>query len=56
MVADYVVEIQSFEPLEKQPMLLLEETIEWTLNTDGATKKFGVGIGVVLVSIIGIIM
>ena len=48
MLADFLVEIQSFEPLEKENMILPEERMTWMMNTDGALNKNGARIGIVL--------
>ena len=50
MLVDFIVEIQSFEPIEKETTMLPEEAMKWSLNTNGATNKFGVGIEIVLES------
>ena len=50
MVADFLIEIQSFEPVEIEMMVLPEEGMRWTLNSDGASNKDGVGVGIVLES------
>ena len=56
MVADFIVEIQSFDSIEKELMVLLKEGMRWTLNSDGASKKKGLGIGIVLESSSGVII
>ena len=38
-IADFLVEIQSFEPTEKELIVLPEEGMRWILNTDGASNK-----------------
>ena len=48
VLADFLVEIQSFEPLEKQSMILPKERMMWVMNTDGATNKHRAGIDIVL--------
>ena len=48
VLADFLVEIQSFEPLEKETMILLEERMTWVMNTNRASNKNGTGIGIVL--------
>ena len=48
MLADFLVEIQSFKPLEKEVMTLLEEKMKWVLNSNRASNKNGVGIRIVL--------
>ena len=52
-VADFLVEIQSFRPPEKQ-LELPEGTIRWTLHTDGAVNKKGAGVGILLTSDSGV--
>ena len=52
-VADFLVEIQSFQPPEKQ-LELPEETIRWTLYTDGAVNRKGAGVGILLTSDSGV--
>ena len=42
-MVDFLVEIQSFEPLEKESMILPEERMTWVMNTDEASNKHGVG-------------
>ena len=41
VVADFLIEIQSFEPVEKEMMVLLEEGMRWTFNSNGACKRDG---------------
>ena len=53
VLADFLVEIQSFEPLEKETMILLKERMTWVMNTDGASNKNRVGIGIVLENSLG---
>ena len=48
MLAEFLVEIQSFEPLEKESMILPKERMTWVMNTDGASNKHGAGISIVL--------
>ena len=56
MLADFTVEIQSFEPIDRKSTILPKEAMDWSLNIDGLTTKFGVGIGVVLESATGVII
>lgn len=56
VLADFLVEIQSFDPLEKKTMELPEEKVRWILNTDGASNKNGVGIGIILENSSGVII
>ena len=56
VIADFLVEIQSFEPTEKELAVLPEEGMRWVLNTDGASNKEGVGIGVIIESSSGVII
>lgn len=56
VLVDFLVEIQSFEPLEKETMMLLEEAITWIMNTDGASNRHGAGIGIVLENSSGILI
>ena len=56
MLADFLVKIQSFEPLEKENMVLLEEGMAWIMNTDGASNRHGAGIGIVLENSSGILI
>ena len=53
---DFLVEIQSFEPLEKETMVLPEEKMSWVMNTDGALNKRGAGIGIVLENSLGVLI
>ena len=48
VLADFLVEIQSIKPLEKETMILPEEKMTWIMNTDGVLSKNGAGIGIVL--------
>ena len=56
VLADFLVEIQSFEPLEKEVMILPEEGMTWIMNTDGASNKHGAGIGIILENSSGILI
>ena len=42
------MEIQSFEPTEKELKVLLEEGMRWVLNTDGVLNKEGARIEVII--------
>ena len=39
VIANFCVEIQSFDPTEKELIVLLEDEMRWILNTDGASNK-----------------
>ncbi len=39
VVTDFLVEIQFFDPSKKELMVLPEEGMRWTLNSDGASNK-----------------
>ena len=56
MLADFLVEIQSFEPLKKESMILLEEKMTWVMNIDGASNIHGVGISMVLENSLGVLI
>ena len=56
VLADFLVEIQSFKPTEKELVVLPEEGIRWILNTNRASKKEGVGIRVVIKSSSGVVI
>ena len=56
VLANFLVEIQSFEPLEKENMILPEERMTWVMNTDGASNKHGAGIGIVLENSSGVLI
>ncbi len=56
VIDNFLVEIQSFEPTEKELTVLLEEGMRWILNTDGASNKEGAGIRVILESSFGVII
>ena len=56
MLADFLVEIQSFESLEKETMILPEERMTWVMNADGVSNKNGVGIGIVLENSLGVLI
>jgi len=56
LLADFLVEIQSFEPPEKETMMLPEEAMVWIMNTDSASNRHGVGIGIVLENYSGILI
>ena len=51
-----LVEIQSFEPTEKELAVLPEEGMRWVLNTDGASNREGAGIGIIIESSSGVII
>ena len=51
IIADFLVEIQSFEPTEKELAVFPEEGMRWILNTYGASNKEGAGIGVIVESL-----
>ena len=55
-VVDVVIEIQCFEPLEKERQKFPEEMIQWTLNIDGASNKKRVGMGIILELTSGVII
>ena len=55
-IADFLVEIQSFKPTEKELAILPEEGIRWILNTVGASNNEGAGIRVVIESSLGVII
>ena len=54
VIAYFLVEIQSFEPTEKELTVLLEEGMRWILNTDEVLNKEGVGIRVIIESSSGV--
>ena len=56
MLADFLVDIQSFEPLKKESMILLEEKMTWVMNIDGASNIHGVGISMVLENSLGVLI
>ncbi|KAL5543582.1 hypothetical protein UlMin_007366 [Ulmus minor] len=56
VLADFPVEIQSFEPLEKEIMVRQEEGMAWIMNTDGASKRHRAGIGIILENSSGILI
>ena len=49
-LADFLVEIQSFNPTEKELTVLLEEGMRWILNTDGVSNNQRARIGVIIES------
>ena len=53
---EFLVEIQSFEPLEKENMILFEERMTWVMNTNGASNKNGAGISIVLENYSGVLI
>ena len=55
-MADFLVEIQSFEPLEMENMVLSEEGMAWIMNTDGASNRHGAGISIILENSSGILI
>lgn len=48
MLADFLVEIQSFESLERENMVLSEKGMAWIMNTEGASNRHGAGISIIL--------
>ena len=56
VIADFLVEIQSFEPTKKELAVLPEEGMRWVLNTDGASNREGAGIRVIIESFTGVII
>ena len=56
VLADFLVEIQSFEPLEKESMILPEEKMIWVMDTNGASNKHGARIGIVLENSSGVLI
>ena len=48
VLADFLVEIQSFEPLAQESMILPEERMNWVMHTDRASSKHRARIGIVL--------
>ena len=56
MVIDFFVEIQSFELVDKELMVLREEGMRWTFNSNGVLNRDRVGIRVVLESSFGVII
>ena len=56
VIADFIVEIQSFEPTEKELKVLSEEGMQWVLNTDGVSNKEGARIGVIVESFFRVIL
>ena len=56
VLADFLVKIQSFEPLKIETMVFLEEKMNWVMNTDGASNKSEVGIGIVLENSSGVLI
>ena len=56
VLEDFLVEIQSFEPLGKEVMTFPEEKMKWVLNTDRASNKNKAGISIVLVNSFGVLI
>ena len=56
VIAYFLVEIQSFEPTEKELTILPEEGMWWILNTNGVSNKEGVGIRVIIESSFGVVI
>ena len=48
VIADFLVEIQSFDYTDKALIVLSKEGMRWVLNSDGASNKEGTGIKVTL--------
>ena len=48
VMADFLVEIQSFSTEPKQLLHTEEEFQKWVLSTDRASNSTGVGIGIIL--------
>ncbi|XP_062074838.1 uncharacterized protein LOC133778832 [Humulus lupulus] len=48
VLADFLVEIQSFTPDTLPKLLESEDEWVWTIHTDGASNSQGVGIGIIL--------
>lgn len=56
VLANFLVEIQSFKPLEKEVTTLVDEKMSWVLNTNTTSNKNGVGIGIVLENSSGVLI
>ena len=56
VTVDFLVEIQSFEPTEKKLIAFPKEGMQWILNMDGASKKEGARIGVIIESSSGVVI
>lgn len=56
VLAEFLVEIQSFDPLDKKTIELPKEKMSWVLNTDVGSNRNGVGIGVVFENSSGIVV
>ena len=56
VLADFLGEIQSFEPLEKENIIMPEERMTWVMNTDRASNKNRAGIGIVLENSSGVLI
>ena len=50
VIANFLVEIQSLYPMDKELIVLLEEGMRWVLNLDRASNKEEAGIKVMLES------
>ena len=56
MLANILVEIQFFKPLEKETMILPEERMSWVMNSDRASNKNEARIGIVLENSPGVLI
>ena len=56
VIADFLVELQSFDSSEKELMVLPEEGIRQTLNLDRASNRERDGVGVILESSFGVVI
>ena len=56
MLTYFLVEIQSFESLEKEVMTLPKEKMKWVLNIDKGSNKNGSGIKIVLENSSGVLI
>ena len=56
IIADFLVKIQSFEPMEKELAVFPDEGMRWILNTYRASNREGTGIGIIIESSSGVII
>ena len=56
LITDFLVEIHSFKPTEKEIAVLPEEEMRWILNTDGASNKEWARIKVIIKSSSGVVI
>jgi len=56
VITNFLIEIQYFEPTEKELTVLSKEGMQWVLNTNGASNKEGVGIEVITESSSGVVI